>query len=140
MAYFEWANDMVIDNGPIDADHQLLVEQVNALHSATQEGRGSQVVGGLLDQLVNSTVEHIRREEELLKRIQYPDFERHKKGHDRFIHDLRDLQSRYHEGGFMIAARLSSLLRDWLSIHIRREDKKIYYHLRELEKAAAVDS
>ena len=31
MAYFQWADDMVIDNGPIDQDHRKLVEQVNAL-------------------------------------------------------------------------------------------------------------
>ena len=38
MAYFQWADDMVIDNGPIDQDHRKLVEQVNALHTATTEG------------------------------------------------------------------------------------------------------
>ena len=48
MAYFEWADDMVIDNGPIDQDHRKLVEQVNALHTATTEGRGQEVVGALL--------------------------------------------------------------------------------------------
>ena len=47
MAYFEWAQDMVIDNGPIDQDHRKLVEQVNALHTATTEGRGQEVVGAL---------------------------------------------------------------------------------------------
>ncbi len=35
MAYFEWAQDMVIDNGPIDADHRRLIDQVNELHTAT---------------------------------------------------------------------------------------------------------
>ena len=44
MAYFEWANDMVIDNGPIDDDHRKLVEQVNTLHTATSQGRGQDVV------------------------------------------------------------------------------------------------
>ena len=29
MAYFEWADDMVIDNGPIDEDHRKLVDLVN---------------------------------------------------------------------------------------------------------------
>lgn len=32
LAYFEWAEDMVIDNGPIDADHRHLVDLVNAPH------------------------------------------------------------------------------------------------------------
>ena len=48
MAYFEWAQDMVIDNGPIDDDHRLLVDQVNLLHTATSQGRGQEVVAQLL--------------------------------------------------------------------------------------------
>ena len=38
MAYFEWADDMVIDGGPIDQDHRVLVDLVNELHSATVRG------------------------------------------------------------------------------------------------------
>ena len=56
MAYFQWADDRVIDNGPIDQDHRKLVEQVNALHTATTEGRGQEVRvslrGDLLELLV----------------------------------------------------------------------------------------
>ena len=57
MAYFEWAQDMVIDNGPIDDDHRKLVEQVNLLHSATTQGRGQDVVGQLLGSIVADTQE-----------------------------------------------------------------------------------
>ena len=48
MAYFVWADDMVIDNGPIDQDHQNLVDQVNQLHTATMDGRGHEMVEELL--------------------------------------------------------------------------------------------
>ena len=37
MAYFNWAEDMVIDNGPIDEDHKHLADLVNALHDATDQ-------------------------------------------------------------------------------------------------------
>ena len=62
MAYFEWAADLEIDQGPIDADHRKLVAQVNQLHDA---------------------------------------------------------------GQITVAAQLSALLRDWLSLHIRRNDKEL---------------
>ncbi|MEW5887144.1 MAG: hypothetical protein AB1735_10685 [Pseudomonadota bacterium] len=52
MAYFEWADDLVIDRGPIDADHQKLVASINELHSATSQGRGREVVVELLDTLL----------------------------------------------------------------------------------------
>mgnify|MGYP003602982010 CR=1 FL=1 len=47
MAYFEWADDMVIDNGQIDAEHRKLVDLVNELHTATSQGNGQSVVAGL---------------------------------------------------------------------------------------------
>ena len=92
MAYFEWAQDMVIDNGPIDDDHRKLVEQVNLLHSATSQGRGQDVVAQLLGSIVADTQEHLRREEHLMEVAKFPDLERHKQGHARFVQELRQLQ------------------------------------------------
>lgn len=98
MAYFEWADDMVIDNGPIDRDHQTLVRQVNELHSATCEGRGHEVVGRLLNELIRDTVEHIGREEHEMARAGYPRLAQHMEGHVQFVDDLHGLQRKY-EGG-----------------------------------------
>ena len=69
MAYFEWARDMEIDQGPVDQDHQTLVRQVNELHTATSEGRGQEIVARLLDDLVRDTIEHIRREERWMETL-----------------------------------------------------------------------
>jgi len=52
MAYFDWADDMVIDGGPIDADHRLLVDLVNELHTATREGQGRAVVASILHRVI----------------------------------------------------------------------------------------
>ena len=125
MAYFEWAQDMVIDNGPIDDDHRKLVEQVNLLHSATSQGRGQDVVAQLLGSIVADTQEHLRREEHLMEVAKFPDLERHKQGHARFVQELRQLQQKYQAGSITVAAQLSTLLRDWLSLHIRRNDKEL---------------
>jgi hemerythrin-like metal-binding protein len=134
MAYFEWAQDMVIDNGPIDVDHKHLVDLVNNLHTATSEGRGHEVVGGILDDLVRYTMEHLRREEGMMERLKYPNLVGHKKGHDRFVADLTQLKQRYDEGRFTVAAQLSTVLRDWLSLHIRRSDKELLSFQRRLPK------
>lgn len=125
MAYFEWADDMVIDNGPIDQDHQTLVRQVNELHTATSEGRGHEVVGRLLDELIRDTIEHIRREEQEMARVGYPRLAQHQEGHAQFVADLRGLQRKFEGGSSTVASQLSTVLRDWLSLHIRRYDKEM---------------
>lgn len=131
MAYFEWADDMAIDQGPIDEDHKTLVRQVNELHTATSEGRGHEIVARLLDELVRDTLEHIRREEHYMESIGYPQLAQHRAGHDHFVSELRGLQDKYAAGSITVAPRLSMLLRDWLSLHIRRYDKDIAVFLRK---------
>ena len=131
MAYFQWADDMVIDNGPIDQDHRRLVEQVNALHTATTEGRGQEVVGALLEALIHDTVQHIQREEQQMAALGYPHLEQHQKGHALFVADLHGLRTKYQSGGITVAAQLSTLLRDWLSLHIRRYDKEMVGFIRQ---------
>ena len=135
MAYFIWADDMVIDNGPIDQDHKMLVEQVNQLHTATDAGRGQEVVGRLLGELISSTVEHIRREEQVMAQIGYPRLQEHQASHVQFVDDLHALQRKFAAGGITVAAQLSSLLRDWLSVHIRRYDKDILVFTQQQRRA-----
>ena len=134
MAYFEWAQDMVIDNGPIDEDHRKLIDQVNTLHTATSQGRGQDVVAQLLGALIADTQEHLRREEQLMERAKFPDLERHKHGHQLFVEKLHDLQRRHQAGSITVASQLSTLLRDWLSLHIRRGDKELQRFLQKQQR------
>lgn len=125
MAYFEWGPDLVIDNGTLDEDHQKLVALVNELHTATSQGLGHTVVSKVLSEVVLYTQEHLVREEALMAAIGFPGLVGHKQVHDRFMADMRDLQKKYASGSITVASQLSSKLRDWLSIHIRRSDKEL---------------
>ena len=134
MAYFEWADDMVIDNGVIDADHQQLVTLVNRLHTATSEGQGQEIVDQVLQEVLTYTIEHLRREESLMASVNFPNLVGHKAGHERFILRLKTLQAKYESGSVTVASQLSTVLRDWLSIHIRRDDKELRQFLKHNTK------
>ena len=136
MAYFEWAQDMVIDHGPIDEDHKKLVELVNTLHDATSQGRGREVVGRLLTTLIHDTADHLHKEESVMAAAGYPHLDRHKTGHQEFVDSLNDLQRKYQAGSITVASQLSAVLRDWLSLHIRRYDKDLHHFMRQTERAA----
>ena len=137
MAYFEWAQDMVIDHGPIDEDHKKLVDLVNALHDATSQGRGREVVGRLLGTLIHDTADHLHKEESVMAAAGYPQLERHKVGHQEFVNSLNDLQRKYQAGSITVASQLSAVLRDWLSLHIRRYDKDLHHFLRQQQRGQA---
>lgn len=125
MAYFVWADDMVIDNGTIDQDHRKLVDQVNVLHTATIEGRGNEIVERLLAQIIADTEEHLRHEEHEMALAEFPDLERHQHSHQLFVAQLHELQRKHRDGSMTVASQLSTALRDWLSLHIRRNDKEL---------------
>ena len=125
MAYFEWADDMVVDGGSIDNDHKKLVDLVNELHSATSEGRGFEVIEKIMSELIGYTREHLEREEKLMASLRFPNLEHHKIGHMHFVNQLDELQRKFGQGSLTVASQLSTVLRDWLSLHIRRSDKEL---------------
>ncbi len=124
MAYFEWADDMVIDGGALDADHQQLIALVNELHSATSQGLGQSVVAGVMDRLVTYTEQHFAREEQIMVTVRFARLDEHQRLH-RKLDELHGLQAQYRGGSITTAAQLSTLLRDWLSLHIRRNDREL---------------
>lgn len=139
MAYFEWASDMVIDHdGPIDQDHRRLVAQVNRLHDATSQGSGQEIVAGLLEELLADTKEHLAHEERFMASVGFPESEAHRKGHDRFVAELVRLKELYESGSPTVATRLPQLLRDWLSLHIRRNDKEVRLFLDKQRRLKAL--
>lgn len=125
MAYFIWADDMSVGNPQLDHDHQKLVELVNELHTATCSGEGRGVVGEVLQRLVTYTKEHFQREEHYMEQVQYAKTIEHKRQHQTLLKKVQELQARHEAGHVTVAAQASSLLRDWLSVHIRREDKQL---------------
>lgn len=135
MTYYEWAEDLAIDHGPLDADHRLLIDQSNWLHDATNRGEGRAVVGNLMNQVLAATLEHVQREEHYMETLGYPRLDDHRRGHLRFVEELRFLQHRYQSGSIVVAAEFSTLLRDWLSLHVRRQDKDILFFQQSLERA-----
>ncbi len=137
MAYFKWADDLAIDHGPIDADHRHLVDLVNELHTATSEGRGREVVNKVLNELIGYTAAHLQREEARMASVHFPNLERHKIGHQHFVESLNDLRQKYEAGSITVAAQLSTVLRDWLSLHIRRSDKELLEFLQKTQAKSA---
>jgi len=123
MAYFEWGDDLSVGNSLIDHDHRRLIAFVNDLHTATSRGAGRDVVGRTIAALIAYTKEHFQREEHHMEALRYPKLAEHRRQHAELLDKVLELEARFNEGHVTVAAQLSNLLRDWLSLHIRRSDK-----------------
>lgn len=123
MAYFNWGDDLAVGNLQVDDDHKQLIGFVNELHTATSRGEGREVVGEILSGLIKYTQEHFQREEHYMERLRYPKLDAHRRQHAALIKTVLEMRDKYERGHVTVPAQVSALLRDWLSIHIRREDK-----------------
>ncbi len=124
MALIAWSDSLSVKVKQFDDQHKKLVDMVNQLFDAMKTGKGSQVMGDILKQLISYTQTHFAAEERLMKQYGYPDMEAHKKEHNALVMQVLDLQKQFQEGKAVLTQNVLTFLRDWLSWHIQGDDKK----------------
>lgn len=129
MAFMPWSDALKVGIGEIDEQHRWLVEQTNVLHDALAAGTASEVIGEIIECLVDYTMNHFIVEEELFHRLGYPDSDAHKAQHHRFCAQVMALLQQ-HELGEAVGVQALELLKGWLMHHILVVDKAYVEHFR----------
>jgi hemerythrin-like metal-binding protein len=125
MAVMTWGPMLAIGYGDIDAQHKRLVELVNELDDAMRAGKGRDVVGGTLNELVRYTQQHFAFEEKLMDQYGVPSSAAHKAEHRQLIADVSAFVTKFQNGSASVSTELMSFLRDWLSNHILKTDRAL---------------
>jgi len=134
MAYFEWVDELIIDQGNIDKEHRKLVELINDLYDAAFQGLDRVKVGSIMAELVFYTQDHLLNEEEVMAAVGFPDLAAHKRDHVQFLAMLQDIQSKFNLGQTTSATQLAETLKVWLSNHICEADAKLRQYLGDVEE------
>jgi hemerythrin-like metal-binding protein len=129
MTLMTWGPMLQLGYGDIDAQHKKLVELVNELDEAMRAGKGRDVVGHVLTELVNYTVFHFSTEEKLMDKYGVPSAEAHKKEHKKLVEDVGSFKAKFDSGTASVTTELMSFLRNWLSTHILKTDKALVKEL-----------
>jgi hemerythrin-like metal-binding protein len=125
-----WTPQLSVGVAVLDEEHKKMVELINDLHSGITAGRGTETLGIVLDQLVESYREHFTREEELFAQTTYPAAEEHIQEHHALTQFLLDVQDRYNHGKFdALSLETLNFFRSWMSEHLQGTDKKYTEHL-----------
>jgi hemerythrin-like metal-binding protein len=122
--FFTWNDTYNTGIKEIDAQHKKLVEILNQLFEAMGKGQAKEVLGKLLDQLIEYTVVHFATEEKLFKLYNYPESVAHKAEHAALTKTALDLQGKFKSGKAMITLEVANFLKKWLGEHIMGSDKK----------------
>ena len=131
MQIFPWKEDYLIYVDKIDRQHQRLVEILNNLASAMSQGKGKDVLGETLNELIDYTVYHFSEEEKYFDQINYPGAEKHRKEHQLLIEDVLKFKTSYEAGKVGLTIELMKYLKNWVINHINNIDKEFGRYLRD---------
>jgi len=109
----------------IDTQHKKLVDLINDLYHACLVGQSSAdtVFKEAMSRMVEYVHFHFTEEQELLKRINYPEYHDHKNQHDSLIKDILEAAKEFDEGKKFVPNHFVRTLKDWVLSHIAVYDK-----------------
>ncbi|MCP3943643.1 MAG: hemerythrin family protein [Desulfobacteraceae bacterium] len=124
MALINWNDSLSVNVAEIDLQHQKLISMINDLHDAMKIRKAKEVLGKIIDELLDYTVTHFSVEEKYFAQFNYPETASHKKEHTAFVDKIKDVKKGFDEERLMISMDIMNFLKSWLENHIKGTDKK----------------
>ena len=110
----------------VDTQHQELFSLTNELFHACMDDEDEALKDAFketMGRMVEYVHFHFGAEQELLQRIKYPDYQEHKKQHDKLVRDILEAVKEYNEGRTLVPNHFVRTLRDWILSHIALSDQ-----------------
>lgn len=118
----KWPDEYNIGIEKVDSQHRKLFRMLVQLKQSFAKDEDS---AKALRFLVDYTKEHFSSEEALMQEIDYPEYEAHRKIHQRLIDQVTDILTGLKSGDRLDPPSLIRFLTDWLLTHIGEEDRQI---------------
>ncbi|HNV49092.1 MAG TPA: bacteriohemerythrin [Spirochaetota bacterium] len=124
MPFIVWTEDLSVGVKAFDEDHKQLVGYVNKLHLGMQAGERIDSMSHILDGLIDYTITHFKREQDLMAANSYPEYEDHKMQHEILTNRVLEFKELIKNGKSAFTIELMVFLRDWLTGHIKGSDMR----------------
>lgn len=122
--YLTWKDNYSVGIESIDNDHKKLLHLINNLQTAIDYKTDKLFERQTLDEVLDYTKYHFRREEGLMENNGYPDFVPHKEKHDKMIEVVNKYVHAYEKGESDAIESLLAYLKSWLINHINGTDQE----------------
>jgi hemerythrin-like metal-binding protein len=123
MSLITWSDKYSVGVEEIDTQHKKLIQLINGLHDHMIAGDAKDIMGKVLDRIIEYTGFHFGTEERLMSEFAYPQSPAHLHEHKKLVDTAVDLQNKFRSGKAQITMETSIFLRDWLQNHILETDK-----------------
>ncbi len=124
MALVQWTDSLSVGVSQFDGEHKRLIQMLNELHDAMTQGKGRDVLGKTLNELVSYVATHFKAEERVMEQHAYSGLSAHRVEHEKLTNQVLDFQRRLQSGEVVITISLMNFLRDWLTHHIQQTDQQ----------------
>jgi hemerythrin len=128
-ALFPWSAQLNVGVEEIDAQHQELVNLLNALHASISAHQPLDRSRAALNDLADYTRTHFVVEESLMRVFGYPGFGHHKHIHEALMLQIKQLQQSLDAEHTEISPDQLDFLKVWLIQHISEADKRFGEYL-----------
>lgn len=124
MAFINWNDSYSVKVDRFDSEHKKLVELINTLFDGMTKGHGKDVLGDILNELINYTQVHFTNEEKAMAEKNFPGLAEHKQEHEKLVTEVLDFYQQYKEDRVSVTSDLLDFLSKWLTDHIMGTDQK----------------
>ena len=119
-----WDAHFSVDIAWLDNQHRILIDLINRLNRAMRTGKGRHILNAILAEVAEYTSVHFAAEEKVFLQYGYPEAALHQKAHQELLGRVLKLQEEMKYGRTVATAEVMNFLKDWLTNHILRTDKK----------------
>ncbi len=122
-----WKESLSVGIPEIDKQHREPCDKIDSLYDACSRGKGADEAVKILAFLESYTARHFADEEKLQLKIQYPNYQQHKKMHADFVKEIAALKKEMLASGATIPTviHINHIISDWLVSHIMRVDSEL---------------
>jgi len=124
MPLIQWSDRISVNVNEIDQQHKKLISLLNELHDSMKAGLGQKMLEKTLTELTTYTQTHFQTEEKYMQKFNYPEFEQHKKEHDKFVEKVKKSYEDIKSNRISLTITILKFLSDWITNHIQGTDKK----------------
>ncbi|NJO89501.1 MAG: hemerythrin family protein [Chloroflexia bacterium] len=94
---------------------------INEFNESANSKPGSESVSKLLKGLKEYIVFHFKTEEMYLRLSNYPNFDLHKKEHEKFIEKVLDIEQKYLNGVLPDSSKIVAFFTAWITYHVKNQ-------------------
>ena len=129
VSLMQWGPQFSVNIRQFDNQHKRLIDIVNQLNDAINQGKGHAALKSILDNLIQYTVTHFDDEEKVMSQHSYPGLDQHIKLHNELKKTAVELQKKFQNNNTALSSEVMDFLRGWLINHIQGADKQYGIYL-----------